>query len=283
MKFELIKKVPIVELAGKRCVVDIGYPGAIMAVNPDAQEFFGIPGLHVVGTGSLKRYTKFDYPNCEITTSDDPISLEGEICHVFARALTNLRNEQTISNRNLAVFINRTVAGLSSKEIAEKFGITANSVDIIDCRVRRIVGEHLPRCFTVPLEIRSDGWLVNMTVGGVEGMRYIDTGTAYSYVHNLSMDFSSAGVADECSLDGGRWTAPMHRVSCEFAGHQFEILCGDARDNKANPGGCAVPNEGVIGFDFFNNFTVVIDRIDGKMAFFENGRMSNRGNHAEES
>ena len=202
MKFELVKKVPIVKIDGKKCFVDTGYPGVIMAVNSGVQKSFGIPGLHVAGGGSLKRYTKFDYPNCEITTSDDPIPLEGGV--------------------------------------------------------------------TVPLEVRPTGWLVKMTVGGLEGMRYIDTGAAYSYVHNLSMDFPSAGIADEYSFDGRPWTAPMRHVPCEFAGHPFEILCGDARDNKAAPNGCAVPSEGVIGFDLFNNFTVVVDRLGGKMTFVKN-------------
>ena len=202
MKFELIKKVPIVEFDGKKCFVDTGYPGVEMELHPGVQDFFGIPGLHVAGVQSLKRYTKFDYPNCEITTSDEPIPLEG--------------------------------------------------------------GE------TVPLEACPMGWLVKMSVGGVEGMRYIDTGAAYSYVHNLSTEFPSAGIADECSFDGRPWTAPMRRVPCEFVGHPFEILCGDARDNKASPNGCAVPPEGVIGYDFFNNFTVVIDRIGGTMTFVKN-------------
>ena len=202
MKFELIKKVPIVEIGGKKCFVDTGHPCVIRSVKPVQKEFFGIPSLHVAGVGSLKRYTKFDYPNCEITTSDDPVPLEG--------------------------------------------------------------GE------TVPLEVRPTGWLVKMTVGGVEGMRYIDTGAAFSYVHNLSTAFPSAGIADECSFDGRPWTAPMRRVPCEFAGHPFEIRCGDARDNKANPNGCAVPPEGVIGFDYFNNFTLVVDRLGGKMTFVKN-------------
>ena len=197
MKFDLIKKVPIVEIDGKKCFVDTGHPGAVMAVNSGVQKFFGIQGLHVAGVGSLKRYTKFNYPNCEITTSDEPIPLEG--------------------------------------------------------------GE------TVPLEIRPNGWLVKMTVGGVAVMRYIDTGAAFSYVHNLSMDFPSAGIADECSFDGRPWKAPMRRVPCEFAGHSFEILCGDAKDNPE-----FVPDEGVIGYDFFNNFTVVIDRLGGKMTFIKN-------------
>jgi hypothetical protein len=202
MKFELIKKVPVVEIDGRTCFLDTGYPYAVGSLDPRVQQFFGISGLHVAGVQSLKRYTKFDYPNCEITTSDDPISLEG--------------------------------------------------------------GE------TVPLEVRPMGWLVKMTVGGVEGMRYIDTGAAFSYVHNISTEFPSAGIADECSFDGRPWTAPMRRVPCEFAGYPFEILCGDARDNKAAPNGRAVPSEGVIGYDFFNNFTVVVDSLGGKMTFVKN-------------
>ncbi len=202
MRFELVKKVPIVEIDGKRCFLDTGYPYVVDLVGSRVQQFFGIPELHVAGVKWLKRYTKFDYPNCEITTSDDPIPLEDGV--------------------------------------------------------------------TVPLEVRNLRWLVKMTVGGVEGMRYIDTGAAFSYVHNLSTEFPSAGIAAECSFDGRPWTAPMRRVPCEFAGHPFEILCGDARDNKAGLDCCAVPPEGVIGFDFFNNFTVVIDRVGGKMTYVKN-------------
>ena len=197
MKFELIKKVPIVELDGKKCFLDTGYPGAVMPVNSGVQKFFGISGLHVAGVKWLKRYTKFDYPNCEITTSDDPIPLEDGV--------------------------------------------------------------------TVPLEVRNLRWLVKMTVGGVEGMRYIDTGAAYSYVHNLSTQFPVTEVADECGWTKGPFKAPMRRVPCDFAGHPFEILCGDAKDNPEY-----VPNEGVIGYDFFNNFAVVVDRIGGEMTFVKN-------------
>ncbi len=199
MQFKLIKKVPVVEINGKTCFLDTGFPRATEPVLPGVQEFFGISGLHVAGVQALKRYTKFDYRNSEITTSADPIPLEG--------------------------------------------------------------GE------TVPLEACPMGWLVKMSVGGVEGMRYIDTGAAFSYVHNLSTQFPIVEVADECGFSGVPFKAPMRRIPCEFAGHPFEILCGDARDNKAVPNGRAVPPEGVIGFDFFNNFTVVVDRLGGKMTF----------------
>jgi len=200
MKFKLVKKVPIVEENGVSWFYDTGFPHAEMLLNAGVQKFFGIPGLRMKGVASLKRYTKFDYTNNEIVTSDEPIALEGGA--------------------------------------------------------------------TVPLEVRPSGWLVKMTVGGVEGLRYIDTGAAFSYVHNLSTDYPSAGVADECSFDGRPWTAPMRRVPCEFAGHPFEIICGDAKDNHAAPiPGAAVSAEGVIGYDFFNSFTVVVDPVGGRLTF----------------
>ena len=197
MKFKLVKRVPIVEIGGLTCFFDTCFPGALSPVGLDIQKFFGIPGLYVAGLESLKRYTKFDYPNCEITTSDEPIPFEGGT--------------------------------------------------------------------TVPLEIRPNGWLVRMTVGGVDGMRYIDTGAAYSYVHNLQAQFPVVETADECGWTRGLFKAPMRRVPCEFAGHSFEILCGDRNDNPEY-----VPPEGVTGYDFFANFTIVIDRVGGAMAFVKN-------------
>ena len=104
-----------------------------------------------------------------------------------------------------------------------------------------------------------------MTVGGVEGLRYIDTGAAFSYVRNLSAQFPIVETADECGWTKGPFKAPVRRVTCEFAGHQFEILCGDANDNPEY-----VPPEGVIGYDFFANFTLVVDSLDGKMTFVKN-------------
>ena len=194
MQFKLIKKVPVVEIDGKTCFLDTGFPGAMGPVDPGVQESFGIPGLLVAGVQALKRYTKFDYQDNEITTSDDPTPLEGGV--------------------------------------------------------------------TVPLEVRNSRWLINMTVGGIEDLRYIDTGAAYSYVHNLSSEFPPAETAEECDFSGRTWTVPVRRVPCEFAGHSFEILCGDAKDNHA-----MVPPEGVIGYDFFANFTIVVDRLGGKMTF----------------
>ena len=201
MQFKLIKKVPVVEIDGKTCFLDTGFPGVTMPVCAGVQESFGILGIQVAGVSSLKRYTKFDHRNNEITTSDDPISLEGGT--------------------------------------------------------------------TVPLVSRG-GWLVKMTVGGVEGLRYIDTGAAYSYVWNLSPRFPSAGDVEDIGFSGSHWTARAGHVPCELAGHPFEILCADALENQERPNGAAVPKEGVIGYDFFANFTIVVDRHGWNLTFVKN-------------
>ena len=194
MKFKLVRKVPVIEEHGGSWFCDTGFPSADKALDPGVQKFFGIPGLRMRGVAALKRYTKFDYANSDIVTSDEPIPLEGG----------------TI----------------------------------------------------VPVEVRPSGWLVKMTVGGVNDMRYIDTGAAFSYVHGISPEYPIELEAEECDFRGKPWTAPVRRVHCEFAGQTFEILCGDAKDNPAG-----VPSEGVIGYDFFNNFIIVVDRVGGTMTF----------------
>jgi hypothetical protein len=118
---------------------------------------------------------------------------------------------------------------------------------------------------TVSIDVTSSGWLVKMAVGGVEGRYYIDTGAAYSYVHNLSAQFPLACLADECGWSKGRFKAPMRNVPCELSGQSFDILCGDRNDNPEY-----VPPEGVIGYDFFKNFTIVVDRGGKKMRFLKN-------------
>lgn len=207
-KFRLIKKVPIVEMDGKTCLLDTGFPGATMPVCAGVQEYFGIPGLHVAGVKSLKRYTKFDYPNSEITTSDDPIPLEGGMA--------------------------------------------------------------------VHLEVRDAGWVVKMDVRGICGRRYIDTGAAFSYVHYLPRELPSEGIVEDCGFSGTPWSVHVRRTPCKFMDHRFEIICGDAKDNPA-----FVPAEGVIGYDFFANFTVVVDRIVGSMTFVKNRAIMNQATVAK--
>ena len=74
MKFELIKKVPIVGSDGKRCFLDTGFPHASMPVAHGVQEFFGILGLPRNGNAvGVDRYLRVGCVGSK-TASDDMIN-----------------------------------------------------------------------------------------------------------------------------------------------------------------------------------------------------------------
>ena len=123
------------------------------------------------------------------------------------------------------------------------------------------------------VRFRSDSlgrWLVSMSVGDETREFYVDTGAAYSYVWNLSPQFSYVGTVQDNGFSGRTWSADVRKVPCSFADHSFEILCANAPENQEYPNGAAVPREGVIGYDFFANFTVVVDRVGGKVTIIKN-------------
>ena len=76
----------------------------------------------------------------------------------LARALKTLKEDQDLSHRDLEVFVCRTKDGLPSKEVAAVYGITANHVDQIVYRVRRIVRKYGPRHFESALRREGYGY-----------------------------------------------------------------------------------------------------------------------------
>ena len=211
-KIEFSKKVPVVEVAGKKWMFDTGCP--ISSPNFEAipgmkvalahvGEFLGIPGLQMMGLDYLGDYILIDYRNNTIINSDEPIAFEGT---------------------------------------------------------------------TIPMRLGMHGCpCVEMMVGGKAQYYHIDTGAAYSYVHGLDKSaHEPAGTIEECDLRGNLWSAPVFHVTCEFQGHAFEILCGAASDNKAGVPSSdftSVRTGGVIGYDFFNSFTVLINRREKLVTF----------------
>lgn len=146
---------------------------------------------------------------------------------------------------------------------------------LVDYARKMIINSDGPIDFegtTVPMVLGMHGCpCVEMTVGGKALYYYIDTGAAYSYIHGLDKTaYEPAGTIEECDLMGNLWSAPMFHVPCAFGGHPFDILCGAASDNKAGvpPADFAsVRTGGVIGYDFFNSFTVLINRREKLVSF----------------
>ena len=123
------------------------------------------------------------------------------------------------------------------------------------------------------VQFRTDSWrrwLVPMSVGDETREFYVDTGAAYSYVWNLSPQFPYVDTVQDNGFSGRTWSADVRSVPCSFTGYPFELLCADALENQEKEKGAAVPREGVIGYEFFANFTIVVDRLSGTMAFVKN-------------
>lgn len=79
-------------------------------------------------------------------------------CRALSQAFITLKEEQDISRRDFEVFIRRTKDSMPSKEIAAVYGISANNVDQIVYRVRRIVRKHGPRHFEAALRREGYGY-----------------------------------------------------------------------------------------------------------------------------
>jgi len=75
----------------------------------------------------------------------------------LVRALETLKAEQDISRRDLLIYVCRRSEGVPSKEVAEKFGVTANNVDVITWRVGQLVRKHGPRHFEEALRHEGCG------------------------------------------------------------------------------------------------------------------------------
>ncbi|MDO5320276.1 MAG: hypothetical protein Q4G65_16735 [bacterium] len=191
-KFKFVNRVPVVTKDGASWMVDTGcpfsYPDPRVALKKATQDFHGLPGLRVMGLDSLRRYTKIDYPNAEIVTSDEPIEGGEDMVQVVAR-----------------------------------FGRPCS---------------------------------VTMTVGAETHDFFIDTGAAYSYLHNLSTSYHEEGVVQDNGFSGRTWTARVRRVPASYKAISFEVLCADALENCE-----MVPSQGVIGYDFFNRFVVLMEKL----------------------
>ena len=100
----------------------------------------------------------------------------------------------------------------------------------------------------------------------LEGAKcFLDTGAAYSYVPGQWEGCAAVGVVEDCGFGGRPWKTEAHKVPCVFEGVEFAALCGNLEDNLEG-----VPPEGVIGTDFFEKFTIVVDRVAGIMQYVVN-------------
>ena len=75
------------------------------------------------------------------------IDVEG-LSENLARALEIFKAEQDISRRDLDIFVLRQRLMIPSKEIAVRYGITVDNVDVIKHRIGKLLKKHGPDCYS---------------------------------------------------------------------------------------------------------------------------------------
>ncbi len=107
----------------------------------------------------------------------------------------------------------------------------------------------------------ADSWKIRLDVNGDEHEYYVETGAAYSYIHDLFDKVGSpVSKVRDFGVSGKVWEADVYKVRASFCGNEFDLLCADAKDSEE--GTYAVPEDGVVGFEFFKNFAVMVDNVD---------------------
>ena len=76
------------------------------------------------------------------------VALDAETsAEALAKALEIFKTEQDISRRDLSVFILRQRFQMPSKEIAARYGITVDNVNVIKHRIGKLLEKHGPDCY----------------------------------------------------------------------------------------------------------------------------------------
>ena len=112
---------------------------------------------------------------------------------------------------------------------------------------------------------------VRMSVAGREVDAYLDTGAALSYLRGLDMTkWPSVGEKDECDMCGQLWMTDTVVVPADIEGFPFEAEFGDEKKNTMFQ--VAVDKDAVIGYDFFNTFTVLLNLREMRLSFKPAGK-----------
>ncbi len=106
----------------------------------------------------------------------------------------------------------------------------------------------------------ADSWKILLDVNGDEHEYYVETGAAYSYIHGLfDKVVSPEKRVRDFGVSGNVWKADVYKVRASFFGNEFDLLCADVSDSEEDA--YDVPEEGIVGFEFFKNFAIMVDNV----------------------
>lgn len=124
----------------------------------------------------------------------------------------------------------------------------------------------MPGAIELPFDMSFGVPKVNMTLQGEERRFFLDTGAKISYVSSrMTQGLESVETASDFYMGFGNFDTPIYNMEASVAGQPFTVRIGNLppvlEATLIGLSGTA----GVIGYDFFNRFKVVLDYTNGKM------------------
>jgi hypothetical protein len=109
--------------------------------------------------------------------------------------------------------------------------------------------------------------IIKMTVGNQELKFYLDTGAKLSYLSDsLTSNYESIGTDEDFYPGVGKFQTEIFEIPTVFGDNEFIVKYGNLPTLLQMTfmlGGAG----GIIGFDFFNNFKVVLDLKNNRLEY----------------
>ena len=109
--------------------------------------------------------------------------------------------------------------------------------------------------------------IIKMTVDNQELKFFLDTGAKLSYLSDsLTSNYESIGTDEDFYPGVGKFKTECFEIPTVFGNHEFVVKYGNLPQLLQSTlmlGG----TQGIIGFDFFNNFKVVLDLSRNKLQY----------------
>ena len=101
---------------------------------------------------------------------------------------------------------------------------------------------------------------ITMQLRGCEGRFFLDTGAKISYVKSSCLDgMVPDGHTTDFYVGYGNFDTPIYQVPTNIGGHNFSVQFGKLPDLLERSLIGLSGTEGVIGYDFFHSFKVLLD------------------------
>lgn len=195
-----------------------------------------------------------------------PFSISDTDLEFCGKHFGQFNNPININIAQVAKLLGTHIDALIGYDIISKFSV------LFDYPGQRITFSDKPMTLdgadSMPIRLNMVIPNINLTVRGQEGPYFLDTGAKISYVDpQVTNGMTAVGEEKDFYIGIGTFTTPVFNVEVMLGQHQFNVRFGNlpGQLNAALIGRTGA--RGVIGYDLFEHFKILIDNQNGVMHY----------------